>query len=262
MRALRVVAVLLIAIAAAAAAQSQSAPPLVEGGEWRGAEQEIFARVNEARTQEGLAPLEWDSALAAAALDHCRRMAVEGEIAHRYANEPELVDRAASAGARFSLVEENIGMGPTAARLHAEWMKSPGHRANLLNPQVNRVGIAVIAARGTLYAVEDFSRAVESLTPEQVEERVAAMLRVVGISVVKNRKLARAACAMDKGIPAGVGDEQPRFVARWQSASLEPLPEVLVTALGSKQYHRAAVGSCTAKDVASFSTYRLAVLLY
>ena len=48
-----------------------------------------------------------------------------------------------------------------------------GHRANLLSPEVDRVGVAVVAARGVLYAVADFSRAVEELGAAQVGERVA-----------------------------------------------------------------------------------------
>ncbi len=253
---------LLIVVAAAAGAHSQNAPPLVEGGEWREAAEEIFARVNQARAQQGLEKLEWDASLAAAALEHCRRMAAEGEIEHRYTGEPALAERTASAGARFNLVEENIGTGPTAARLHEEWMNSPGHRANLLNPRVNRVGIVVVLARGTLYAVEDFSRAVEKLNPEELEERVSSQLRAAGVVVLADREQARSACAMEKGVPTGVGSDQPLFVARWQSGSLDRLPDVLVAALQSKQYRRAAVGSCAAKDVAMFSAFRLAVLLY
>ena len=32
----------------------------------------------------------------------------------------------------------------------------PGHRTNLLNPEVDRVGVAVVATRGVLYAVADY----------------------------------------------------------------------------------------------------------
>ena len=40
-------------------------------------------------------------------------------------------------------------------------MHSPGHRSNLLSPDVDHVGVAVVAARGVLYAVADYSRAVQ-----------------------------------------------------------------------------------------------------
>ena len=43
-------------------------------------------------------------------------------------------------------------------------MNSPGHRANLLSPDVDRVGVAVVASRGVLFAVADYARAVPALT--------------------------------------------------------------------------------------------------
>ena len=67
-------------------------------------------------------------------------------------------ERAGQAGAHFSLIEENVAVGPTPAAIHDGWMHSPGHRTNLLNPEVDRVGIAVVASRGELYAVADYAR--------------------------------------------------------------------------------------------------------
>src|ERR1700749_2658826 len=43
----------------------------------------IFALANQARADAGVGRLAWDPALAAAALAHCRRMAMEGPLAHR-----------------------------------------------------------------------------------------------------------------------------------------------------------------------------------
>src|ERR1700743_1011195 len=92
--------------------------------------EQIFALANQARAQAGVGRLAWDPALAAAALKHCRRMAQEGPIAHRYGGEADLAPRAANAGARFGVIEENVAIGPSAEGIHNEWMNSPGHRAN------------------------------------------------------------------------------------------------------------------------------------
>jgi uncharacterized protein YkwD len=54
--------------------------------------------------------------LAAAARRHCLRMAAEGPISHRYEGEPDLSERAAQAGAHFSLIEENVAVGPDPGR--------------------------------------------------------------------------------------------------------------------------------------------------
>ena len=159
--------------------------------------EQIFALGNQARAQAGVASLTWDPALAAAALQHCRMMAAAGPISHQYRGEPDLGARAAQAGAHFSLIEENVAMAPSAAAIHQEWMQSPGHRENLLSPEVDHVGIAVVYARGVLYAVADYSAAVESLSPMQVEARVAALVRASGVSILRDPTLARSACASD-----------------------------------------------------------------
>src|SRR5581483_5991765 len=134
--------------------------------------QQLMALANQARALAGVGPLKWDDALATAARDHTLRMAAEGPIAHRYGGEDDLSTRAGKAGAGFDLVEENVAVGPTPAQIHDEWMHSPGHRANLLDADVNRVGIAVVAVRGVLSATADYARGVQMLTREQVETRL------------------------------------------------------------------------------------------
>lgn len=224
--------------------------------------EQIFALANQARAQAGVGRLQWDPALAQAALAHCRRMVEEGPIAHRYGGEPDVSGRAAQAGAHFSVIEENVAIGPSPQGIHEEWMNSPGHRSNLLSPEVDHVGIAVIAARGVLYAVADYSRAVARLSPAQVEARVAALIRPSGVRVLGDPAAARAACRTDEGMPR-TGGPPPRFIMRWQSGDLNELPQQLVDRLSSGNYRQAAVGSCSAQDVeGSFSAYRVAVLLY
>lgn len=225
--------------------------------------EQIFALANHARHIAGVGQLRWDPALAAAALYHCRWMVREGQIAHRYGGEPSLAERAANAGAHFGVIEENVAIGPSAAGIHEEWMESPGHRTNLLSPDVDSVGIAVIAGRGVLYAVADYSQGVPSLTASQVEGRVADLIRVSGIAIANDHALARAACAMDSGFPRSAGGSQPRFIMRWQDSDLDKLPQALADKLGSGNYRTAAVGSCPAQGSGTgFSAYRVAVLLY
>lgn len=226
------------------------------------AAEQLMALANQSRVQNGAGPLHWDPQLAAAALYHCRRMVAEGPIAHRYGGEPDLTTRASQAGAHFSVIEENVAIGPSANEIHNEWMHSPGHRANLLSTDVDHVGIAVVAARGVLYAVADYARAVQSLGPREVEARVASLIRPSGVSIVANSSAARAACETDSGVPRSSGP-MPGFVMRWQDSELQHLPRALADNLASKQYHRAAIGSCAARGVeGAFTTYRVAVLLY
>lgn len=227
----------------------------------RSAVQQLFTLANQSRAQDGAAPLQWDPALAAAALQHCKRMAAEGPIAHRYGGEPDVTDRAAQSGAHFSLIEENVAVGPTASEIHDGWMHSPGHRQNLLNPEVDHVGIALVYARGVLYAVADYSAAVKNLSPAQVEARVASMIRASGVSIMANPAQARSACASGGGLRQS--STSPAFMMRWQNSDLSQLPPELVSQLRSGRYRQAAVGSCPAQqDEGAFTSYRVAVLLY
>jgi len=225
--------------------------------------EQLFALANQARARAGVGQLQWDLALAAAALKHCQRMAAEGPISHRYGGEEDLKVRAAGAGASFSVIEENVAVGPSAAAIHEMWMESPGHRENLLSPEVDRVGVAVVAARGVLYAVADYARAVEQLSAAEVEARVAALVTPSGVTILQDPSAARAACTVDQGMPRATGALQPHFIMRWQDADLSHLPQELVDNLQTGRYRAADVGSCPAQgDGGAFTVYRVAVILY
>lgn len=225
--------------------------------------EQLFALANQSRAQAGAGPLKWDAALAAAALKHCERMVAEGTLSHRYGGEPDLTARTAAAGAHFSLIEENIALGPSAQVIQQEWLNSPPHRANLLNRDIDHVGIAVVAAQDVLYAVADYAQAVPVMTPAQVEASIAGLIRMSGLEIRKDPHDARAACSLDRGTPSGLTGGEPQFIMRWQGADLGHLPQPLVDRLGSGRFHQAAIGSCPPRDAqAAFTTYRLAVLLY
>jgi uncharacterized protein YkwD len=222
---------------------------------------QIVQLANQARAQAGAGPLKWNPALALAARQHCLRMAAEGSISHQYPGEPDVSARAAQAGAHFSLIEENVALAPTPAAIHDAWMHSPGHRANLLNPKVDHVGVAVVAGRHGLYAVADYERAVPVLTQTQIETQVAGLLH--GVSILPDATDARTACAAEGALPRPASGPRPRFVMYWESAQLTQLPQALVNELTTRKYHQASVGSCPAQgQQGSFTAYRLAVLLY
>jgi uncharacterized protein YkwD len=222
---------------------------------------QIVLLANQARAQAGAGPLQWDAALATAARQHCLRMAADGSISHQYAGEPDVSARAAQAGAHFSLIEENVAVAPTPAAIHDAWMHSPGHRTNLLNPQVDHVGVAVVAGRHGLYAVADYERAVPMLTQTQEETAIAGLLH--GVAIRPDSADARTACAAEGKLPRSTSGPRPRFVMYWEDAQLTQLPKELAGALTSGKYHQASVGSCQAQSQEdAFTAYRIAVLLY
>lgn len=226
--------------------------------------QRLVALANQARAQAGVPPVRWDPALAQAALKHTRRMVSEGgAIQHDYPGELVLSERAGLSGAHFNLIEENIAVGPTSEEIHEAWMHSKLHRENMLNSEVDRIGIAVIARRGVLYATADFTRAVEAYSPIQVEEQVGSLVARSGVKVMADHSLAREACTANHGFPRVENGAQPSFVMRWQDSDLSHLPDNLLRQLASKSFHEAAVGNCPPiGEAGTFTAYRVAVLLY
>lgn len=221
--------------------------------------QELLEAANRSRAQAGLSSLKWDATLARAAREHCLQMAEHGPISHRYAGEPDLTERAAAAGAHFSLVEENVAMADSPTRVHTLWMTSKGHRENLLNPRVDRVGIAVVYARGELYTVADYARGVTVLGDREIEARIAGLLAPYGLGIREENHAAREYCGNDEHIH---GPNPPGFLMRWTASELTGLPVQLTKRIDTGRYHMAEIGSCRPQGTEGFTAYQLAVLLY
>jgi uncharacterized protein YkwD len=147
-------------------------------------ERQLFEALNRERTSQALPALHWDEALAKAALLHARRMAFYNIVEHQLSGEPGLEARLTQAGARFGAIAENIAVGPNPESIHNGWMRSPGHRASILNPQLTAVGIAAARGPGGLFAVQDFAQAVAILSVAQQEKNVASLLAGMGWGVI------------------------------------------------------------------------------
>ena len=224
------------------------------------AEQYLFQAANAERQQLGLQPLRWDEPLYRAATLHARQMAMRQTIAHQYAGEPDLSERARQAGVRFTEVAENVAEAPTAVMIHRGWMLSEHHRDNLLDPRLDRIAISVLIRNGQLYAVEDFDRGFEIMSFAAQENAVASLLSEAGnVDVQAGSEAARSTCALDSGY---AGARRPWFVMRFTAGALDALPAELRSRLATGKYHQAEVGACAARDVGPFAAYNVAVLLY
>jgi hypothetical protein len=219
----------------------------------------LFDSANRERAAQGLAPLKWSVTLARAAQQHAERMAAKNTLSHQLPGEPGMAERAKAAGARYSSLAENVAEGPSAESIHQQWMKSPPHRANLLDPQLDSLGVAVAERNGVLFAVEDFSLEAGKLSVEDQEGIVNAELRDHGLRLLSYTGDARRSCVLDNGY---AGSHVPSFVLHYATADLQSLPEMLEQRIDSGKYHAAVVGACPSNAKIGFSNYRIAVLLY
>lgn len=218
----------------------------------------LLDAANRDRAAAGLPPLQWDMALSAAARQHALRMVQANTLSHQFPGEPALQQRATDAGARFSLIAENVAEGPSIAGLHTQWMNSAPHRANILDHELNAVGIAVIQSGTMWFAVQDFSAAVPALNLDVQELQVGAQLSARGLRLVTETTDARKTCDMDRGWSG----PKPLAVLRYETPELSRLPEDVAIRLQSGKYRTAAVGACDAGASAGFTRFRIAILLF
>ncbi|MFW6076071.1 MAG: CvpA family protein [Chloroflexota bacterium] len=122
-------------------------------------EAEILDLVNQERVDRGLDSLTWDPSLVRVARGHSREMLELGYFSHSSPNTGMLGDRLGAAGVDYVRAGENLAYAPSVRVAHRGLMQSDGHRANILEPSFQRVGIGVIrGADGTLMVTQVFAR--------------------------------------------------------------------------------------------------------
>lgn len=99
----------------------------------------FVSKLNEARAANGLGPLQSDSRLASTSRDWSAHMQRTNTLAH----DPHLASDVAAVEPAWRSAGENVGHGYSVTQLHDAFMASPGHRANILKPAYNRVGVGV-----------------------------------------------------------------------------------------------------------------------
>lgn len=106
---------------------------------------EVWLRVNTQRRSAGLPMLGNDPRLANTAHRHACDLARRGIKGHVGSDGSHLRERLAREGYAARSGAENAGHGfeNTPAGLVAGWMGSPGHRANLLDPNLVEAGVGV-----------------------------------------------------------------------------------------------------------------------
>jgi uncharacterized protein YkwD len=136
------------------------------------AQADVFARqvvelTNRERQAKGLSPLKPHPTLRKAAQWLADDMAKKSYFSHTDSLGREFSTRLRDFRYEDATVmAENVGMGARdPARAVANWMKSPGHRANILNPELTEIGVGYASSTtdpSRHYWVQDFGRRSES----------------------------------------------------------------------------------------------------
>jgi uncharacterized protein YkwD len=215
-------------------------------------EKQLFDLVNSERAKAGAPKLEWSSKLAQAALAHSKLLDEHQDLSHQFAGEPPLQQRVGATGLRFNSVAENVAEAPDIETAHRGLMNSPGHRANILNPDYNAIGISIVQHGSQLFVTQDFAHVLANYTEKQFQDGMVSSInrarragKLPPLDIVSDRRLRKAACDQDmntnrmiQGLPGAT-----RLVVFSQS---EPgaFPSDLRKAISDAKVHRMDIGVC------------------
>jgi uncharacterized protein YkwD len=114
----------------------------------------VLDQINALRTSFGLRPLTFSHGLFGSASIHCEQMVDGGYFGHQAPDGASVTVRLDSYYPQQHYVNYAVGEnllwseGPmSGAAMVAEWMESPPHRANLLNPRWRQVAVAALSVR-------------------------------------------------------------------------------------------------------------------
>lgn len=126
--------------------------------------QQIYHNLNEFRKDQGLRRVAWNPRLEASSLYQSTRMAELGEFDHVLSDGVVLGDRVSRFGYAYRSCAENLfwvsdgrGLARDVARtMHTGWVRSPGHRENMVG-DFREVGVGVVRdGEGGLFATQNF----------------------------------------------------------------------------------------------------------
>ena len=110
-----------------------------------GPAESVLAAVNAARAKAGCGPLRMNGKLVAAAKGHAKAMAEQNFFGHAGKDGSRFSSRIKRQGYDYRAAAENIAAGQkSAGQVVASWMKSSGHRRNILDCRMKETGIALV----------------------------------------------------------------------------------------------------------------------
>ncbi|XID90886.1 CAP domain-containing protein [Paenibacillaceae bacterium WGS1546] len=105
-------------------------------------ERQVFDLTNAFRAKNGIDPLQWDAKAALTARKHSKDMDERDYFSHTNPDGLTPFDRMTADGIVYSAAAENIANGFTnALAVHHGWLNSAGHRRNMLNDALQRLGV-------------------------------------------------------------------------------------------------------------------------
>lgn len=220
-------------------------------------EREMVRLINRERSERGLSKLELDDRLTKAARGHTALMIERDKLAHRLPGEPDLTHRLAAADMPFDASGENVAYNSDVESAHIAFMESPGHRANILKPEFNTVGIGIQRAGDRMWVTQAFARRVNVTSPSEAMEAVAKRMQqhrkkagLPPLTNISKPQLSKIACSMarkDRLRAEGASSiPEVRKILQWTAPDPEKLPDEVERTAADRAVRSYSLGACYA----------------
>jgi uncharacterized protein YkwD len=230
-----------------------------------GAEAAALAAIDGLRRARGLPVLTRDPALTEVARRHAERMLAAASVAHVLPGAGELADRLLAARVPFRRGFENVARGESGLAAHASIASSPAHRANLLAPTADRIGVGATvgslptgervvylteiliesASDGAESPLTPDARVREALWAERARRRLPPLTNDLALEALA-RSAAAAMRSKDDGDPGELADAALRLGRRLAAAdafiATAPAEALRSRNLSDARFSRVGVG--------------------
>ena len=237
-------------------------------------EQRLYSLINQERVKEGLPPLQFDERLARAARKHTQVMVQNDSLSHQLDGEEALQLRVSDENVRCDRDAENIALDSDLEVAHVMLMQSPPHRANILSPQFNAVGIGILKSDELFYITEDFAHVLPNYSEPEADavaqQAIGEYAKSQGVPEPKRKplpQLRQMACAMalDDKLDSKKASEITAVssAVAWNASDLEKLPASLQKLLAKPLSSGYSLGVCFAPSVTHpGGVYWLVLVIY
>lgn len=192
----------------------------------------LAARVTAERAASGLGPLAVDADLVAVARAHSATMASQARLFHT----PDLATQVQG----WVKLAENVGVGTTVDDVDRALMASADHRADILDPRFNGIGIGVVAGGGRLWVTQVFRQRqgapaptaapspppapAPAAPPAAPAPRRAPVVRAAPVRLTTTTTTAPPTTATTATVPPTTAPAEARVLAPLAAAASAPLP--------------------------------------
>jgi len=179
---------------------------MFHGATWAGEADEgpaaaLLAAHNRERENQGRRPLKLSAKLARAAALHARDMAKHQKLEHKGSDGSTVAERVKNRAYTYLRVGENVAAGQnTVEDVMRAWMKSPGHRENILADFAEMGGANAVDSTGRRYWCVVFAEPMPHLDPGEAAERVVQQIN--SDRKARGRPAARVVPALGRGAMA------------------------------------------------------------